>query len=172
MSLFALGSRKPVLHESAYVAPGAVVIGQVEMCEQSSVWFGSTVRGDSELIRIGARSNVQDGSVLHTDPGIQLLIGEGVSIGHKVMLHGCTVGDNTLIGIGAVVLNHAVIGKNCLIGANALITEGKEIPDGSLVMGTNKVVRALSEGEIEALKLNAASYVRNSKRYREGLSPL
>lgn len=171
MTVYALDGVVPKLANDAYVAPNAQVIGHVELGEGSSVWFGAVLRGDNDLIKIGARSNVQDNSVLHTDPGLPLIVGEGVIIGHQVMLHGCDIGDNTLIGIGATVLNGAKIGKNCLIGAHALITEGKEIPDNSMVIGApGKVIKTLSESQIAMLKLNADVYVANAKRYKSGLS--
>ncbi len=173
MSVYALDGIAPKLADDVYIAPNAQVMGNVEMAEASSVWFGAVLRGDNDLIKIGARSNVQDNSVLHTDPGMPLTIGEGVIIGHQVMLHGCTVGDNTLIGIGATVLNGAKIGNNCLIGAHALITEGKEIPDNSMVVGApGKVIRTLNEQQIAMLKLNAEVYVANAKRFKAGLVEL
>ncbi|MEE9348063.1 MAG: gamma carbonic anhydrase family protein [Robiginitomaculum sp.] len=172
MTVYALGEVSPTFPDdnSHYIAPSAQVMGNVVLGAQSSVWFGAVVRGDNDLITIGARSNVQDNSVLHTDIGYPLTLGEGVIIGHRVMLHGCTIGDNTLIGIGATVLNGAVIGKNCIIGAHALITEGKTIPDGSLVVGApGKVTRQLTEPQIDFLKLNAAVYVENAKRFKADL---
>jgi carbonic anhydrase/acetyltransferase-like protein (isoleucine patch superfamily) len=173
VSVYALDGLVPKLADDVYIAPNAQVMGNVEMAEASSVWFGAVLRGDNDLIKIGARSNVQDNSVLHTDPGMPLTIGEGVIIGHQVMLHGCTIGDNTLIGIGATVLNGAKIGNNCLIGAHALITEGKEIPDNSMVVGApGKVIRTLNEQQIAMLKLNAEVYVANAKRFKSGLVEL
>ena len=173
MPVYSLGNISPKLHESAYIAPNAQVMGRVEMAANSSVWFGAVLRGDNDLISIGARSNVQDNSVLHTDPGLPLLIGEDVIIGHQVMLHGCEIGDNSLIGIGATVLNGVKIGKNCLIGAHALITEGKEIPDGSMVVGApGKVIRQLTEAQIAMLKLNADVYVKNAARFEADLKEL
>lgn len=173
MPIYSLGQVTPKLHDTAYVAPSAQVMGQVEMAEHSSVWFGAVLRGDNDLISIGARSNVQDNSVLHTDPGIPLMIGEDVIIGHQVMLHGCEIGDGSLIGIGATVLNGAKIGKNCLIGAHALITEGKEIPDGSMVVGApGKVIRQLTETQIAMLKLNADVYVKNAARFETDLKEI
>ena len=139
--LYKLGEFQPTTEGEFYVAENATVLGKVKLCKESSVWFGAILRGDTELITIGERSNVQDGSVLHTDMGFPLVIGKDVTIGHKVMLHGCTIGDGSLIGINSVVLNGAKIGKGCLIGANALITEGTEIPDGSLVMGSPGKIR-------------------------------
>jgi carbonic anhydrase/acetyltransferase-like protein (isoleucine patch superfamily) len=168
--LYRLGERVPSVHESAFVAPNAQLIGSVLLEENSSVWFGAVLRGDNELLTIGRDSNVQDLSVLHTDTGILLTLGRGITVGHKVMLHGCEVGDYSLIGINAVVLNRAKIGSYCLIGANALITEGKVIPDGSVVMGSpGKVVRQVSEGERRVLEGSAAHYVQNAKHYRNQL---
>ena len=170
MAVFSLDTLIPECHETAWVAETASVIGNVIMSEASSVWFGATVRGDNEPIKIGARSNVQDGAVCHSDPGSPLTIGEDVTIGHLAMVHGCTIGDGSLIGIGATILNGAVIGKNCLIGANALITEGKTIPDNSVVMGSpGKVIKTLSEEQAARVKLGATVYVSNAKRFRDGL---
>jgi carbonic anhydrase/acetyltransferase-like protein (isoleucine patch superfamily) len=153
-----------------YIAPNATVIGSVLLKNQSSVWFNTVIRGDNHLITVGERSNVQDGSVLHTDPGIALTIGNDVTIGHMVMLHGCIIGDGTLIGIGSVILNGAKIGQNCIIGANSLIPEGKEIPDGSLVMGSpGKVVRALNPTQMQMNKMSAMHYVENASRYKKSL---
>ena len=158
--------------EDHWVADSAMVMGSVLLRKGASVWFNAVLRGDTELITVGENSNVQDGSVLHTDPGCPLVIGKNVTVGHKVMLHGCEIGDNSLIGINAVVLNRARIGKNCLIGANTLITEGKEIPDNSMVMGSpGKVVRELSEAEIAGLQASAAHYAENAARFRAGLTP-
>lgn len=173
MAVYSLGGVTPKLADDAYVAPGAHVMGNVEMEPSSSVWFGAVVRGDNDLIKISARSNVQDNSVLHTDPGMPLTIGEGVTIGHQVMLHGCTIGDNTLIGIGSTILNGTKIGKNCIIGAHTLIAEGKDIPDGSLVIGSpGRVVKQLSEPQIAMLKMSAEIYVANAKRFKDGLVEL
>ena len=164
--LYKLGKDKPIVDGDFYVAENATVLGKVKLCKDSSVWFGATLRGDTELITIGERSNVQDGSVLHTDIGFPLDIGKDVTIGHKVMLHGCTIGDGSLIGINAVVLNGAKIGKGCLIGANALVTEGMEIPDGSLVMGSpGKIKGELNEDQKMGLIMSAHHYVENSKRF-------
>ena len=152
-----------------WVADSSTVVGNVVLKQDASVWFNAVVRGDNDLITIGEGSNVQDGSVLHTDPGFPLTIGAHVTIGHKVMLHGCDIGEGSLIGINAVVLNGAKIGKNCLIGANALITEGKEIPDNSMVMGSpGKVVRTLSEEQAKGIRAGAAHYVENARRFRTG----
>ena len=154
----------------SWIAPGAVVIGKVVLMRNASVWFGAVLRGDNEPIIIGENSNVQDGSVLHTDPGQPLTLGRDVTVGHKAMLHGCSIGDGSLIGIGAVILNEAKIGKGCLIGAGALITERKVIPDGSLVMGSpGKVVRTLDEAQQAGLRASAEHYVANWKRYAAGM---
>lgn len=168
--IYALGEHQPEFRGEYWVADNATLIGRVLLEERASVWFNAVLRGDNDLITVGEDANIQDGSVLHTDPGMPLTIGRGVTVGHKVMLHGCTIGDNSLIGINAVVLNGAKIGRNCLIGANALIPEGREIPDGSLVMGSpGKVVRALSEDAIRGLAMSAQGYVHNARRFREGL---
>lgn len=158
---------RPSLGKDVFVAPSADVIGRVVLGDEVSIWFNAVLRGDTDLLEIGAGSNVQDNAVLHTDPGIQARIGENVTIGHCAMVHGCTVGDNSLIGINAVVLNGARIGKNCLIGANALVPEGMEIPDGSLVLGTPaKVVRQLDARAIAGLAESAATYRRKAAEFR------
>lgn len=173
MPIYAIGDKHPTLHPEAWVAPNATVIGQVELAENASVWWNTVIRGDTDLIRIGRNSNIQDNSVLHTDPGLQLVIGDNVTVGHMVMLHGCTVGDNSLIGIGSIVLNRAVIGRNSLIGANTLIPEGKTFPDGVLIMGSpGKVVRELTPEDIARLARSAEVYVANARRYRTELIPL
>jgi carbonic anhydrase/acetyltransferase-like protein (isoleucine patch superfamily) len=155
-----------------WVAPNAVLIGKVKLEEDASVWFGAVLRGDNELITVGARSNVQDGSVLHTDPGFPLTIGEDCTVGHMVMLHGCTIGRGSLIGIGSIIMNGAKIGEECVLGAGALITEGKEIPARSMVMGSpGKVVRQLSDEEVQRFGRAAGRYVANWKRYSAGLNP-
>jgi len=169
---YQLGDTRVNAHPDSWIAPQAVVVGNVHLHAGASVWFNAVVRGDNEPIVIGEGSNVQDAAVLHSDPGSPLTIGKGVTIGHHAMLHGCTVGDHTLIGINAVVLNGAVIGKHCIIGANALVTEGKQIPDGSLVVGSPaKVVRELSEEQRQGLEENAAHYVANAVRFAAGLTP-
>jgi carbonic anhydrase/acetyltransferase-like protein (isoleucine patch superfamily) len=153
-----------------WIAPNAAVIGNVLLKRNASIWWNAVVRGDNELITIGEDSNIQDGSVLHTDPGFPMVIGRECTIGHMVMLHGCTIGDGSLIGIGSVILNGARIGRNCLIGANTLITEGKEIPDNSMVVGSpGKVIRQVSEEQATGLRANAGRYVANWRRYREHL---
>lgn len=168
--IYSLGERRVECRGDWYVAPGASVIGSVLLGHNASVWFGCVVRGDNDLITIGDNTNVQDASVLHVDEGVPLTLGANVSIGHKVMLHGCTVEDNSLIGINAVVLNNARIGKNCLVGASSLITEGKEIPDGSLVLGSpGRVVRSLNEAEIAGISAIADHYVQKSALYRTSL---
>ena len=169
--LYSLGKNKvDIAGENYFVAPSADVIGNVRLENNASVWFNAVIRGDNELITIGENSNVQDCSVLHTDINFPLTVGKNVTIGHKVMLHGCTIGDNSLIGINAVVLNGAKIGKNCLIGANSLVTEGKEIPDGSLVMGSPaKVVKALSVEQQAGLIRSAEAYVAKFKQFGAGL---
>lgn len=173
MTLYSLDGHAPQLAGDTWVAPDANLIGQVIVQKAASVWFGATLRGDNEPIVIGIGTNVQENTVMHTDMGFPLTIGAGCTIGHKAMLHGCTLGDNTLIGMGATVLNGAVIGANCLIGAGALITEGKEIPDGSLVMGSpGKVVRQLDDAAIEGLRQSALHYQANMRRFRDGLRPV
>jgi len=169
--IYKLGNRRVVRHSDTFIAPTASVIGDVVMHEGSSIWFNVVARGDNDPIVIGENSNVQDGSVLHTDAGVPLTIGKGVTVGHKVMLHGCTIGDHSLIGINAVILNNAKIGKECIIGAGALIAEGKEIPDRSLVMGVpGKIVRQLTDVEAVRLHASAAHYVENFRRYLRELS--
>lgn len=171
MTVYALTGKTPTLHADTWIAPDANVIGLVTMEERSSVWFGTTIRADHEIIRIGRGSNVQENCVLHVDPGFPLTIGENCTIGHKVMLHGCTIGDNSLIGMGATVLNGARIGRNCLIGAGALITEGKEIPDGSVVMGApGRVVRQLDDKAQQRMALSAAHYQENMDIFRDQLT--
>ena len=173
MAIYQLGDSAPTIHASAWVAENAQVIGRVTLAENSSAWFGVVIRGDTESVTIGRGTNVQDNSVLHADPGVPLTIGNDVSIGHQVMLHGCTVGDGTLIGIQAVVLNGAKIGKNCLVGAGSLVTEGKEFPDGSLILGSPaKAVRQMSPEQIEGLKRIAQHYVDNARRYKTGLKKI
>jgi carbonic anhydrase/acetyltransferase-like protein (isoleucine patch superfamily) len=175
MTVYTLGDAKPDLPGAGnyWIAPSATVLGRVRLLKDASVWFAATVRGDNEWITIGEGSNVQDGSVLHTDPGAPLTIGKGVTIGHMVMLHGCTIGDGSLVGIGSIILNRTRIGKNCLIGANTLITEGKDIPDNSVVMGApGKVVRQTDDALRAMLKYSAEHYVENWKRYASDMRPL
>jgi Carbonic anhydrases/acetyltransferases, isoleucine patch superfamily len=171
MTLYALDGKTPQIADDTWVAPDANLIGDIVVEDGASVWFCATLRGDNERITVGSGSNIQENCVLHTDMGFPLTIGQDCTIGHKVMLHGCTIGNNSLIGMGAIVLNGAKIGDNCLIGAGALITEGKEIPDGSLVMGSpGKVVRALDGAAIEGLRKSAEGYQANMRRFRKGLS--
>ncbi len=171
MTLYALDGVVPQVAPSAWVAPNAQVMGDVHLAEDSSVWFGVTVRGDTDPITVGRGSNIQDGSVLHADIGMPLVVGEHVTVGHQVVLHGCTIGDGSLIGIGAVVLNGARIGKNCLVGAGALVTEGKTFPDGSLVIGSPaKAVRQLTDEQIDGLRQSSLHYIANAQRFRTGLS--
>ena len=173
MAIFQLDESAPAIHPSAWVADNAQIMGQVTLAENSSVWFGVVIRGDTSTITVGRGSNIQDNSVLHADNGIPLMIGENVTVGHQVMLHGCTVGNGSLIGIGAVVLNGARIGQHCLVGAGALVTEGKVFPDGSMIIGSPaKAVRQLSPEQIEGLKMSAEHYVSNADRYKTGLKKL
>lgn len=168
---YKLDSREPeFVGEGQFVAHNATVIGSVRLMDNASIWYNVVVRGDNDLITIGPESNVQDGSVLHTDPGIKLTLGRGVTVGHKAMLHGCDIGDYTLIGINAVVLNGAKIGKHCLIGANTLIPERMEIPDGSMVVGSpGKIKRELNDNQKKMLELSAQHYVENATRYLKKL---
>lgn len=171
--LYALDDRTPQIAEDAWVADSATLIGAVTLASRASVWFNCVLRGDTDRIIVGAGSNVQDGSVLHTDPGIELVVGAGCTVGHMVMLHGCQIGDESLVGIGAVVLNGAHIGRNCIVGARSLVTEGKRFPDGTLVMGTPaKVVRELTAAEIQAVRGMGQHYVDNAARYRRTLRGL
>ena len=168
--IYQLDGVSPQIADDTWVAPDANVIGRVILEKGASIWFGTTIRGDNEDIRIGAGSNVQENCVFHTDPGCPLIIGENCTIGHKAMLHGCEIGDGSLVGMGATILNGAVIGKGCLIGAGALIPEGKHIPDGSLVMGMpGKVVRQLDGAAQEGLLQSAEHYRQNMRRFRAGL---
>jgi len=171
--IYSLGDRAPVFEGAGhFVADNATLIGSVRLGDKASVWFNCVLRGDNDWLVIGERSNIQDSSVLHTDEGIELVVGNGVTVGHKVMLHGCTIGDDSLIGIGSTVLNGARIGKNCLVGAHALVTEDKEFPDGSLILGAPaKVVRALSEEEQAHIRWSADVYVRNAERFSSDLVP-
>jgi carbonic anhydrase/acetyltransferase-like protein (isoleucine patch superfamily) len=170
MAIYKLGEHAPKIHETAWIAESAEVIGRVAMAEGASVWFGAVVRGDVEDISIGRNSNIQDNSVLHADHGVPLSIGENVTVGHHVMLHGCTVGDGSLIGIRAVVLNGAKIGRNCIVGAGSVVTEGKSFPDGTLILGAPaKVVRELDPEQIKMMQHGAAHYVGNAQRFRKEL---
>lgn len=172
--LYRLGEHQvEITGEDYFVADNATVVGMVKLENNASIWFNAVVRGDNEIITVGENSNIQDGSVLHTDPGVPLTIGKNVTVGHKVMLHGCTIGDNSLIGINSVILNGAKIGKGCLIGANSLVTEGKEIPDGSLVMGSPaKVIKQLTAEQQQGLLLSADTYVKNFKRFKKDMAPM
>lgn len=173
MPLYAIDGIRPEFEDeaSAWIAPDASVIGNVRVGRGVNIWFGTVIRGDNEPIRIGEGSNVQEHAVMHTDPGFPLTIGTGCTIGHKAMLHGCTIGDNSLVGMGAIVLNGARIGRNCLVGAGALVTEGKEFPDNSLIVGAPaKVVRTLDQAAIEGLRRSAEHYVANGRRFRQGLT--
>lgn len=173
MAIYQLDNLTPSIHASAWVADNAQVLGSVALAEDSSVWFGVVIRGDTETITVGRGSNIQDNSVLHADRGLPLVVGENVTVGHQVMLHGCSIGDNSLIGIAAVVLNGAKIGKNCLVGAGSLVTEGKEFPDGSMILGSPaKAVRQLTPEQIEGLKMSAKHYVDNARRYKTGLKKI
>src|ERR1700736_617885 len=173
MALYKLGDVSPTVAMSAYVAPNASIIGKVALGDHSSVWFGATLRGDNETVSIGVNSNVQDGAVLHTDPGFPTTVGAYVSVGHQAMLHGCTVGEGSLIGIQAVVLNGAVIGKGCLVGAGAVITERKVFADGTLILGAPaKVVRELTAEDRENLLKGAAIYAARGAYYRNHLQPI
>ena len=170
MSVYALDGTAPTLDKTVWVAPSASVVGDVHMAKNVSIWFGVVIRCDNEPVHIGENTNIQDNSVLHSDAGFPLSIGAGVTVGHKAMLHGCTVGDNSLVGIGATILNGAVIGKNCIIGAHALITEGKQIPDNSLVVGApGRVIKTLGEAQEQILRASALHYVENARRFRDGL---
>jgi carbonic anhydrase/acetyltransferase-like protein (isoleucine patch superfamily) len=174
MTAYRLGDRLPTYPADGeyWIAPNAVVAGNVILKKNASIWFGAVLRGDNEPIIVGENSNIQDNSVCHTDMGSPLTIGDNVTVGHMVMLHGCTIGDGALIGIGAVVLNGAKIGKNCLVGAGALVTEGKEFPDGVMILGAPaKVVRELAPEHAQRMGMGAMSYVRNWQRFKAGLAP-
>ncbi len=165
--IYSLGDRQPEFEgDGHFVAPSASIIGNVTLKQGASVWFNAVLRGDNDMIEIGRNSNIQDGAVLHTDPGIELIVGENVTVGHRAMLHGCTIGNNSLIGIGSTILNHAKIGGNCLVGAHSLITEGKEFPGGVVVLGSPaRIVRELTEQEMDFLKSSVDVYVLNSQRF-------
>ena len=166
MAIHQLDDTAPQVHPTAWVAETAVVVGKVSLAENASVWYGAVLRGDNDHIRVGANSNVQDGSVLHTDHGTPLTIGDNVTVGHQVTLHGCSIGDNSLIGIQSIVLNGAKIGRNCLVGAGSLVTEGKEFPDGVLIVGRPaKVVRELTAEQIAGLQRSASHYVQQQQRH-------
>ena len=170
MALYQIDEHAPTVHPTAWVAESAEVIGQVELGEHASVWFGVVIRGDVEAIRIGRNSNIQDNSVLHADYGRPLVIGNDVTVGHQVMLHGCTIGDGALIGIGAIVLNGATIGRGCIVGAGAVVTEGKAFPDGSLILGAPaRVAKQLSPEQAASLQAGSAHYVKNAQRFNTRL---
>ena len=172
MTIFTLGDKSPQLDANVWIAPNATVIGDVRLGANASVWWNAVLRGDNDPIHIGADTNIQDGSVLHTDEGVPMHIGSQVTVGHLVMLHGCTIGDGSLIGIGSVILNRAVIGKGCIVGANTLIPEGKVFPDRVLIVGSpGKVIRELSDEDVARLQGSAAHYVANAARYRSDLTP-
>ncbi|CAN7746658.1 gamma carbonic anhydrase family protein (plasmid) [Cupriavidus necator] len=171
MTIYRYGDHTPTIHESCYVADAATVLGKVTLREDSSIWPQAVLRGDNEIIDIGPGSNVQEGAVLHTDAGFPLTLGSHVTVGHQAMLHGCTVGDGTLIGIQAVVLNGVVFGRNCLVGAGAVVTEGKVFPDNSLILGAPaKAVRKLSEADIAGLRANALDYVQRARQHKTSLA--
>ncbi len=169
--MYSLGDRHPRLQgDGHFIAPTATIIGSVTLKQCASVWFNAVVRGDNDLIEIGVNSNIQDGAVLHTDPGIELIVGDNVTVGHQVVLHGCTIGNNSLIGIGSTILNRSRIGSNCIVGAHSLITEGQDYPGGVLILGSPaKIVRDLDAQEIEFLKTAADVYVQNGQRYLKEL---
>jgi len=173
MPRYALGDHRPEIAEGVWIAPDAHVIGDVVLGTDVGIWFGAVLRGDNETIAIDAGSNIQEGAMVHTDPGFPVSIGTGCTIGHHAIIHGCTIGDNTLIGMGATILNGAVIGNNCLVGANALVTEGKVFAEGSLIVGSPaRVVRTLDEAAIAGLRRSAEHYVANARRYSKELKPL
>jgi carbonic anhydrase/acetyltransferase-like protein (isoleucine patch superfamily) len=173
MPVYALGNLSPQIDPDCWIAPNATVIGQVHLAKNVSIWWNCTLRGDTDKLSVGENSNIQDGSVLHTDPGLHLAVGRDVTVGHRVILHGCTIGDGSLIGMGATLLNRSVIGKNCLIGANTLIPEGKVIPDRSLVVGApGRIVRQLTDEEVAGLIEGSRRYVENWQRYRRELAPI
>jgi carbonic anhydrase/acetyltransferase-like protein (isoleucine patch superfamily) len=173
MPVYALGAHVPNVHPQAWIAPNASIIGEVHLEKNVSIWWNCVLRGDIELLSVGENTNVQDGSVLHTDPGLRVNIWRDVTIGHRAIIHGCTVGDGSLIGMGATLLNRSVIGRQCLIGANTLIPEGKVIPDRSLVVGApGRIVRQLTDEEVDAIAHGARHYVENGQRYRRELRRL
>ena len=173
MAIYRLDDHSPQIDPTAWVADTAQVMGAVTLAAHTSVWFGAVLRGDTETIQIGEGSNVQDLAVIHADIGLPVVVGKHVTVGHQVMLHGCTIGDESLIGIGAVVLNGARIGRHCVVGAGSVVTEGKEFPDGSLIMGTPaKVVRQLTPEQIEGLRMSAKHYIQNALRFKNGLTKI
>lgn len=173
MTVYAIGARRPQLDPSVWIAPNATVIGDVRLARNVSIWWNAVLRGDNDPIAVGENTNIQDGSVLHTDIGVPLTVGANVTVGHMVMLHGCTVGEGSLIGIGAIVLNHAVIGRECLIGAGSLIPERKKIPDRSLVIGSpGKVVAELTDDDVAAIRAGAHHYLEHMQEYQQRLTRL
>ena len=175
MPLYSIDEVAPTIEDAdtVWIAPDAVVIGRVTLGREVGIWFGAVLRGDNEPITIGTGSNLQEHTVMHTDPGFPLMVGEGCTIGHRAILHGCTIGDNSLVGMGATILNGAVIGRNCLVGAGALVTENKNFPDNSLIVGSPaKVVRTLDDAAVARLRVSAAHYVANARRFRTGLKPV
>lgn len=173
MPIYAIGNKRPQIDESVWIAPNAIVIGDVRLGRNVSIWWNAVLRGDNDPISIGDNTNIQDGSVLHTDTGVGMTIGADVTVGHMVMLHGCTIGDGSLIGIGAIVLNKAEIGRECLIGANALVPEGKSIPDRSLVVGSpGRVVRQLTDSDVAMIRAGNHHYIEHMRHYRDGLTRL
>jgi len=173
MAIYQLDDHTPDIHESAWIADSAQVMGAVSLHANTSVWFNAVIRGDTETITIGEGSNIQDLAVIHADNGLPVVVGKHVTVGHQVMLHGCTIGDESLIGIAAVVLNGARIGRNCVVGAGSVVTEGKEFPDGSLIMGTPaKVVRELTHEQIKGLRMSAKHYMNNALRFKNGLKKI
>lgn len=173
MTLYSLNGIRPDIDPGAWIAPNATLVGKVRLGPRASIWFGAVLRGDNEWLEIGAGSNVQDNAVIHSDPGFPLAVGEGCTIGHSAVVHGCTLGSGTLVGMGATILNGACLGRNCLIGAGALVTEGKEIPDRSLVVGApGKVMRVLSDAQVEDLARTAKGYSERIAVYRDGLMPI
>jgi carbonic anhydrase/acetyltransferase-like protein (isoleucine patch superfamily) len=175
MPIYALDAVEPEFEDAAtiWIAPDAVLIGRVRLGRDAGIWFGAVLRGDNEPIEIGARSNVQEHSVMHTDPGFPIRVGQDCTIGHRALLHGCTVGDNSLIGMGAIILNGARIGANSLVGAGALVTEGKEFPERSLIVGSPaKAIRTLDDAAVERLRKSAEHYVENGRRFRSGFKPI
>jgi carbonic anhydrase/acetyltransferase-like protein (isoleucine patch superfamily) len=173
MAIYQLDDHSPQIDPTAWVADTAQVMGAITLAAHTSVWFGAVLRGDTETIQIGEGSNVQDLAVIHADIGLPVVVGKHVTVGHQVMLHGCTIGDESLIGIGAVVLNGARIGRHCVVGAGSVVTEGKAFPDGSLIMGTPaKVVRELTPEQIEGLRMSAKHYIQNALRFKNGLTKI
>jgi carbonic anhydrase/acetyltransferase-like protein (isoleucine patch superfamily) len=171
MPLYEIGGKRPTVADTAWVAPSADLIGDVQLAEDASVWFGAVIRADNTQITVGRGSNIQDGAMLHSDPGQPCIVGDEVTVGHHAVLHGCTVGDRTLIGMGATILNRAVIGEDCVVGAGALVTEGKVFPPGHLIVGSPaKAIRPLDEATIAFLKVSAATYIHKQREYRQGLT--